>query len=78
MSYKQVSWKFILLMMGSGLLTCILILFVLHRQQGYLKNSEILAVITTFVVSCPLLVLGHISFRKNLCRDDTHDKNNKQ
>jgi glucan phosphoethanolaminetransferase (alkaline phosphatase superfamily) len=78
MSYKQLSWKFMLLMMCSGLLTCLLILFILYIQQGYLKNSEIISVIIAFILSCLLLILGRRSFQKNFCRDDTPDKNNKQ
>jgi 4-amino-4-deoxy-L-arabinose transferase-like glycosyltransferase len=74
MSYKQLSWKFMLLMMGSGLLTCLLILFILYKQRGYLTNTEILAVIITFVISCLLLILGRRSFQKNFCKGDSINK----
>jgi len=65
MSYKQVSLKFMLFMMGSGLVTCLLILFILYKQRGYLKNTEIIGVIIAFILSCLILVLTHRSFRKN-------------
>ena len=54
-----------LFMMGSGLVTCLLILFILYKQRGYLKNTEIIGVIIAFILSCLILVLTHRSFRKN-------------
>jgi Na+/melibiose symporter-like transporter len=75
MSYKQVSWKFMLGMMGSGLVTCLLILFMLYKQRGYLKNTEIITVIIVFIVSCLILLLSRLSFQKNFYRKNSTDKN---
>lgn len=75
MSYKQLSWKFMLLMMCSGLVICLLILLTLCKQRGFLKNIEIIGVIIAFILSCLLLILGRRSFQKNFCRENSTDKN---
>ena len=74
MSCKQVSWKFMLFMMGSGLITCLLILFVLYKQRGYLKNTEIIGITIVFILSCLILVLTHLSFQKNMRVENTTKK----
>ena len=63
-----------LFLMGSGLVPCLLILFILYKQRGYLKHTEIIAVIIAFVLGCLLLILGRRSFQKNFCSEDSPDK----
>jgi len=66
MRNKEVSWKFMLCIMGSGLVTCMLILFILYKQRGYLKNTEIIGVIVAFTLSCLILFFTHRFFRKDI------------
>lgn len=71
MRNKQVSWKFILCIMGSGMVTCMLILFILYKQRGYLKNTDIIGVIVAFTLSCLILSLTHRFLRQDINKKDS-------
>jgi hypothetical protein len=74
MRNRGMTWRFMLCMMASGLITCLLVLCVLYVQRGYLKRSEIIGATGALVFSCLLLVLAGRSFRKDTPNVNSPDK----
>lgn len=57
MTQKPLTWKFLVLMMLSGLPVCGLILLIIYDNTGRIGRAAIAAVTVGYVASCVLLVI---------------------
>ncbi|MGD2095336.1 MAG: hypothetical protein PVH77_10050 [Phycisphaerales bacterium] len=74
MPNKGLTWKYILFLMANGLVTCLLVLFVLYKRRGHFSYLDIIAVTFAFVFSCSLLLILSRPWQKVRVEDDLPQK----
>lgn len=68
MSRRQLTWKYLIYMMVSGLPACGLVLLIIQAQTGRIGSTAIVATIIGYVVCCALLIVFARSGRSKQTR----------